>query len=228
MAVSRARRRDWKVRGAIMSTWHPTRLLTGYGWDAITAACLLGPHTPRSLLLLGLGGATVLRQLLHLLPELEVTALDRDPRALEEAPQNLGPAAAQVRMIQADAYAWAAECRHHFDVVIDDIYAQGSEDVFRPVPFDSQLVAKLQPRLAPKGLLVANFVLGPGHRTPFVKARAAFQHAFPQWRSVRPPLGANAILVGGQSVQPASALKAHAMSWTTSERKLWNALRVVR
>jgi spermidine synthase len=131
-------------------------------------------------------------------------------------------------MIRGDAYSWTADCRHQFDVVIDDIYAQGPEDVFRPVPFDSWLIAKLQPRLTPEGVLVANFVLGPGHRTPFVHARAAFQHAFPQWRSVRPPLGANAILVGGQTVQTGSALKAHAMAWAARERKHWNALRVVR
>jgi spermidine synthase len=211
-----------------MSTWHPSRLLTGYGWDAITAASLLGPRPPRTLLLLGLGGATVLRQLLHLLPDLEVTAVDLDPRALEEAPRNLGAAAGRVQMINADAYAWTEHCPRQFDIVIDDIYAQGTEDVFRPVPFNSQLVSRLQPRLHPDGLLVANFVLGPGHRNPFVTARAAFDAAFEQWRSIRPPLGANAILVGGSRVRPKSALGPYSGLWNTRERRFWNSLRFGR
>ena len=59
-------REDLEVAGATMSTWHPDRWLTGWAWDAITAACLLrrdGP--PRRVLLLGLGGGTVVRQLVR-------------------------------------------------------------------------------------------------------------------------------------------------------------------
>ena len=211
-----------------MSTWHPSRLLTGYGWDAITAACLLAPTPPRSILLLGLGGATVLRQLFHLLPDLRATAVDLDPRALEEGPRNLGQLASRVEIVHADAYAWTTTCPQQFDVVIDDIYAQGPEDVFRPVPFDPHLVRLLHSRLLPDGLLVANFVLGPGHHRPFIAARNAFRGAFLQWRSVRPPLGANAILVGGRMVRPGSALLSHLRSWAPRERRLWKTLRVAR
>jgi spermidine synthase len=211
-----------------MSTWHPTRLLTGYGWDALTAACLLGNTPPRSLLLLGLGGATVLRQLLHLLPGLEVTAVDLNLRALEEAPRNLGSLADRVHMVHAEAYAFSDSCTRGFDVVIDDIYAPGAEDVFRPVPFTSQLVSRLRERLLPGGLLVANFVLGPGHRTPFLAARNAFRAGFPQWRSVRPKLGANSILVGGTTVRAGSALAPYSDLWPSRERRLWRSLRVGR
>jgi spermidine synthase len=226
--TSALRRRDWKVRGAIMSTWHPTRLLTGYGWDAITAACLLGAQPPRTLLMLGLGGATVARQILHLLPELTITAIDLDPRALEEAPRNLGPAADRVTMIHADAYAWLDLTKSKFDAVIDDLYASGPTDVFRPIPVNEALLRRLKARTHTHGVVVANFVLGPGHRRVLSDARAAFRSGFAQWRSLRPPLGANSILVGGASLQSAGALKAYREKWAPRERRLWGAIRTGR
>ncbi|MFZ9889747.1 MAG: hypothetical protein ACO3JL_19805, partial [Myxococcota bacterium] len=53
---------DLDVEGATFATWHPRHLLTGYSWDALCAASLLRPAgPPRRVLLLGLGGGTVLR-----------------------------------------------------------------------------------------------------------------------------------------------------------------------
>ncbi len=222
---TRSRRRNWNVRGAVMSTWHPTRLLTGYGWDAITAACLLGSQPPRNILMLGLGGGTVARQLLHLLPELHITAVDLDPRALQEAPRNLGSAAKHLTVIEADAYQWLPSAPGPFDVVIDDIYASGPEDVYRPRPMDRSLASQLRALTTPGGIVVANFVLGQGHRQPLSLARSAFRATFQKNRALKPPRGCNTILAGGDTLQPPSSLRAWRDHWGPRERNLWDQLR---
>ncbi len=209
-----------------MSTWHPTRLLTGYGWDAITAGCLLGPRPPANLLLLGLGGGTIVGQLLHLLPELQITAIDLDPYALSTAQTNLGALADRIRIVQGDAYAWVRNCPTRFDVIVDDIYASGPQDVFRPVPLDGHLTALLASKLTADGILVANLVLGPGHRKMHSLARAGFRANFPQMRSVRPPRGYNVILVGGRVVQPPASLRQWSAQWPPADRRWWERLRV--
>ncbi len=211
-----------------MSTWHPNRLLTGYGWDALTAACLLAPRPPESMLLLGLGGGTIVRQLLHLLPNLAVTAVDLNPKALQVASTNLGSLAGLVKMIEADAYQWLADCRQQFDAVVDDVYAAGAEDVFRPIPLGRQLTKRLQARTTPGGVVVANLITGCGHHLPHLQARSAFLAAFPQVRTVRPELGFNAVLVGATRLLPASSLGQWRDSWPARDRVRWDRLRVAR
>ena len=188
----------------------------------------LGPNVPRSLLLLGLGGATVVRQLLHLLPELKITAIDLNPLALSVSKRNLGPLADSITMIHADAYSWLAQCSDQFDVVIDDIYACGPEDVFRPRPMDPSLAEFLKSRTAERGVVVANLLTGSGHRSMQIMARAAFRSTFAQLRSVRPPRGFNSILVGGARLLPGSALLPWRHAWSARDCPYWDQLRLAR
>jgi spermidine synthase len=77
---------DFEVSGGTHATYDRHRLLTGYAWDAITAASMLRPGVDAiNLLMLGLGGGTSLRQLRHLLPHCHLTAVDIDPAMVDLA-----------------------------------------------------------------------------------------------------------------------------------------------
>ena len=221
-------RRDWNVRGATMSTWHPTRWLTGYAWDAITAACLLGPRPPRSLLLLGLGGGTVVRQLWRLIPDLEVTAVDLDPNAIRAAKRNLRGASGRITMVEGDAYEWLAQCRRRFDAVVDDVYASGPDDVYRPLPLGRALVQLLADRVRSDGVVAANLVTGPGHGVMLSTARRAFGAVFPAARAVRPAKGFNCVLPRGREVAAAGRLSRWLGQWPAADRVWWRSVRVGR
>jgi spermidine synthase len=209
-----------------MSTWHPTRLLTGYAWDALTAACFLGVRVPSSLLLLGAGAGTVLRQILYLLPHLEVTAVDLDTSALDAVRENVRPLSGTVSLVEADAYEWTARCGQRFDVVIDDVYAAGPTDVFRPEPIQDAMLGLLRSRAHEDGVVVANLITAAGHRAAYLAARKAYQRLFARVRTVRPPLGCNAVLVGGNDVKSKMALVPWGPRWPIPERRLWARLRV--
>ena len=67
---------EFRVTGAIHAWWHRDHFLTGLAWDNIAAGVLSHPGRPGSLLMLGLGGGTSLRTLRHLLPDLDITAVE--------------------------------------------------------------------------------------------------------------------------------------------------------
>jgi spermidine synthase len=221
---------EFRVAGAIHAWWHEKRFLTGLAWDNLAAAALLRPAgPPGSILMLGLAGGTAMRILRHLLPDCRLVAVDIDSEIVALAELNMRLDDLGIEIHIADAYAWIARCREKFDVVIDDVYLAGRDDVFRPGKSDTRQSSSLKRLLKPGGLLLANLVNGAGHRAVQIRTRAAFREGFPVVRSVTTPASLNETLVGGRDVLPLSALAA----WTakfpeTTDRKLWQRLKVRR
>lgn len=221
---------DLEVAGASFSSWHPRVLMTGLAWDAITAACLLragGP--PRTALMLGLGGGTVARQLGAVSPETRVTAVELDEAVVAMAREHMGLDGLGVDVVIGDAYEFVARDRGRFDVVIDDLYVTGSEDVWRPRPPDGALLGQYRRLLAPGGLVVVNLITGRGHRQVQSMVRKAMAEAFEDVRSVRPPQGLNEVLVGGDRVLAGRTLGDFAERLREGEdQRLWGRIRVHR
>lgn len=219
---------EFRVAGAIHAWWHRERFLTGLAWDNLAGAALLRPAgPPRSVLMLGLAGGTAMRILRHLLPDCRLVAVDIDSQIVALAELNMKLDDLGIEIHFADAYQWIARCRERFDVVIDDVYLAGQDDVFRPGASDDRQVQALRRLLKPGGLLLANLVNGRGHRAMQIRTRAAFRRAFPVVRSVTTPASLNETLVAGAEVLPPAALR----SWKDrfshrTDRRLWDKLKV--
>ncbi|MGI8605503.1 MAG: spermidine synthase [Verrucomicrobiales bacterium] len=222
--------REFRVAGATHAWWHRDQLLSGLAWDNIAAAALLraaGP--PQSLLMLGLAGGTSLRILRHLLPELQITAVEIDRQIVELADRHMNLAELGLKVHFADAYQWLRGNTGRFDVVVDDVYGVTAEDVARPGAYDSGTRDALLGSVASEGLLVVNLVTGRGHRQLQSSFRRFFRLNFPSASSVSTPAGANEALVGGGEIRNARALA----EWTAkfpqaSDRWLWKKIRVQR
>lgn len=221
---------EFRVAGAIHAWWHERKYLTGLAWDNLAAASLLRPAgPPRSILMLGLAGGTAMRILRHLLPDCRLVAVDIDREIVVLAELNMRLDDLGIEIHFADAYEWIAKCKERFDVVIDDVYLAGSDDVFRPGKSDSGQIAALKRLLAPGGILLANLVNGKGHRAMQMRTRAAFRDGFPVVRSVTTPASMNETLVGGSEVLTGTALKEWRKSFPeAADRKLWQILNVRR
>lgn len=221
---------DLEVAGASFSSWHPRLRMTGLAWDAITAACLLracGP--PRTVLMLGLGGGTVARQLGVVSPGTRVTAVEMDEAVVAMAREHMALDSLGVEIVIADAYDFVGRDRRRYDVVIDDLYVTGREDVWRPRPPDGGLLAQYRRRLAPGGLVLVNLVTGRGHRRVQSMVRRAMGAAFGEVRSVLPPEGMNEVLAGGDRVLAGSALRDFGARLREAEdRGIWGRIRVRR
>lgn len=221
---------EFRVAGAIHAWWHEKRYLTGLAWDNLAAAALLRPAgPPRSILMLGLAGGTAMRILRHLLPDCRLVAVDIDQEIVALAELNMRLDDLGIEIHFADAYEWIAKCKERFDVVIDDVYLAGSDDVFRPGKSDSGQIKALKRLLTPGGLLLANLVNGAGHRAMQIRTRAAFREGFPVVRSVTTPASLNETLVGGADVLPAASLKPWRAAFREAgDRKLWGAIKIRR
>jgi spermidine synthase len=217
---------EMRVEGAVHAWWHNQRLLSGLAWDIIAAAALLRPAgPPASVLMLGLAGGTSLRILRHLLPQASLTALEIDEEivGIARGAMHLDDLGLEIRI--TDAYAWLAANKRKFDVVIDDIYTAGSEDVFRSRGWNRELLGNLRRAVAPGGLLAVNLITGSGHRQMQSGTRRVMREAFPVVRSLVTPACMNEVLVAGEEVLPLGALRAWRDSFThPRDRDFWDLI----
>ena len=218
---------EFRVAGAIQAMWYRERFLTGMAWDAITAAVLLragGP--PSSLLMLGLGGGAALRQLKLLVPSLQITALELDPGMIALGRKYMDVGNLNASIVEGDAYHWLRGNRRRFDVIVDDVYGSGAQDVSRPTVYTAELRAALGRNLAPGGAFVANLVTGPGHRNMQIAFRRFMRETFPTVRAVRPTGSLNEALVGGIKLRPPGSLRSWEDRWPhRKDQRLWRQLR---
>lgn len=221
---------DLDVEGATFATWHPRHLLTGYSWDALTAACLLrdaGP--PRSVLLLGLGGGTMLRQLRALVPEARAVAVEIDAGVVELARKYMELDTLGAEVVIDDAYAFIERCRERFDVVIDDLFLTGPDDVERAGVPEGYVLERMCALLEPGGVFAANLITDHGHRKVRRAARQAFLERFGIVRSVKPPRGLNEVLVGAEALAAPRDVRAYAERFREPrDRERWEQLRFER
>ena len=226
--VQRGRRVDMDVQGAVFATFHPTQLLTGYSWDAITAAAALTPYKRvRRLLMLGVAGGTCLRQMRHLWPKAELVGLDIDRQLIRAANRFMGLEDCHVKMVFGDADKKLKSLLGPFDVIIDDLYKCGDSDVERGgVPFPKRL-QNLLPLLAPKGIIAANFINDVGFEQPLAEGQKAFQATFKENACIRSIYGYNQVFVGGKSLRQGLALNAYSSQWVAPrDTQLWRDLKV--
>jgi spermidine synthase len=217
---------ELRVAGAAHAVWQRDCYLTGLAWDNLAAGALLRPGgPPESVLMFGLAGGTAMRILRHLLPECRFTAVDIDEQMVELAREHMHLDELRIEAHIADAYQWAGECRERYDVIIDDCYLAGEEDVFRPEKTPGRGVEVCRKLLAPGGLLVANLLTGAGHGRMQSRTRAAFRRSFPAVSSVTTPESETEGLVGGSHVLTSRALA----PWTDrfkgmKDREYWGWL----
>ncbi len=220
---------DLDVAGATYATWHPQALMTGYSWDGLSVGAMLVPTgKPRSVLLLGLGGGTVARQLLAFSPDVQITGVEIDPGVVDIAQRHLhlDP---RVRVVVQDAYDYLHASNERFDVVIDDLFLTGTEDVVRSRVPEGDTLSLLRAHTAPGGVVLCNLITDEGeHKDVRRRARRAFRDAFAEARVVRPPRGLNEILVGGDAVSGQSALSPLGSGLSKSDRELLDAIKVKR
>jgi spermidine synthase len=219
---------EFRVAGAIHASYHRKRFLTGLAWDLLAASAMLRPAgKPASILMLGVAGGTALRTLRHLLPEVSLTGIDLDAELIDLAEKEMHLAETGAEIVIADAYEWVKKNKRRFDVIIDDLYLAGEEDVFRADTCDADWLGLLKGSLAPGGILALNLVTGPGHRAKQSATRKNLAARFPCIRALTTEESLNEILVAGDAVAPGSRLETHTACFADwRDRMFWRRIKV--
>lgn len=184
--VQRTRRATFLyVDGSCASVWRHGAEVTGATWDLLAAPVVLLPAVrPSRVLLLGVGGGTVIRVLRALRPDADIVAVDLDAEVLDVARRAFDLDALHATVVCGDAQRLLREWprQQRFDLVIDDIYEGSDAGMRKPRGWDATLRRALA-RLAPGGLLICNALdtrdaraLGPILPSPAVVLEHADYH----------------------------------------------------
>ncbi|MFO7593985.1 MAG: hypothetical protein R6X15_08100 [Pseudomonadota bacterium] len=181
------------TNGVFHSQYNPNIPVTGNVWDLLMLPAFFAPEQVQRVLVLGVGGGAVIRQLNHFLrPEL-IVGVELNPVHLEVAREHFGVEAANVELIEDDAILWARQ--YHgakFDLIVDDLFSDNDGEPERAIAADSAWMRLLLKRLSPKGALVINFGAPKelkecawfGNETLRNKFPAAFRFTTPLYENV--------------------------------------------
>lgn len=141
----------------------PTRrVMTGGVWDLMAIAPLLvepPADRPLEILLLGVGGGTVLHQWDRLLGRFRWTGVERDDNALTCLTEEYGLPETPGELYPTDATHFLRLGQRRFDVVVDDLFGEDEDALPTRPTFDEPDWPKLLRRnLRRGGLLVTNLV----------------------------------------------------------------------
>ncbi len=188
------------TNGAFHSAWHPDRQFTGAVWDLLSLPALFQPVPPRSALVLGVGGGTVIHQL-HSLFDLKITAIESDPVHLRLAQKYFEIDSTGANLIEGDAVSWVRRCHRRFDLVIDDVFVDAGPvrrgvagDPLRPRGTDGDWAQELIRRVSRDGTLVINFLSPAIARTMVKGHRALLRSEFSSGRLLTTPKYSNGVL----------------------------------
>lgn len=147
------------ANGIQHSEFHPRRLVTGSVWDLLWLPALFhGPRRCRRVLVLGLGGGSLVAPLRELVNPDLLVGVEMDPLHLQVAEEVFGIGGEGVELYCADARDWVASWNGEpFDLVIEDLFAPVDRDVTRAVEASRSWFNRLAALVSPSGTLVMNF-----------------------------------------------------------------------
>jgi SAM-dependent methyltransferase len=128
----------------------PERLVFTY--ERVMVGCLALAAEARSVLLLGLGGGAMCRHLASYLPQVAVTAVERDAAVIAYAREHFHIAR---KIVHRDAVDFVADAEAQYDAVLVDLYDAGGT-----APLDDQFWRHCIAALRPGGCVAVNWAGG--------------------------------------------------------------------
>lgn len=146
--------------GVFHSQYNPDRPVTGSVWDLLMLpAYFTDVSRIRRVLVLGVGGGSVI-QLLHRYVEPdEIIGVELNPVHIQVAKRFFNVNNRIARLIKADAIEWMNNYQGPpFDMIIDDLFGETNGEGVRPIPLNAQWLNLLNRHITRHGLLVTNVV----------------------------------------------------------------------
>lgn len=149
--------------GVFHSQWNPRRPLSGHLWDLLFLPLLFHPRADatRRVLVLGVGGGSLINLLNYFLPPGQITGVDLDATHLQLAKRFFLSACDNIELVHSDAKVFV--CRRKtpkYDFIVEDIFCGDPRDrsqAVRAIEVDGEWLAAMRARLTPHGVLAINF-----------------------------------------------------------------------
>lgn len=143
--------------GVLHSQYNPNHVISGAIWDLLLLPGFCLEAAPKNILLLGLGGGTLVHMIRHFFPSANITCVELDSTHIQVAKRWFKLPKKGVRVIHGDAYEYLVESRETFDWIVDDVFQHVSGDPQRGFPLQ-QAKSRYEKRLTPNGILSLNLI----------------------------------------------------------------------
>lgn len=179
------------------------RLATGSVWDllALPLRIATAPPSPR-VLLLGVGGGSVVPLLRAFAPECTIVGVELDADVLRAARESFGIERHGIELVHANAIDFLSRDRRRWDLVIEDVFGHDGRRLVKPPAMIEPGLARAARKLATHGVLVSNAV----HEA--AAARRVLVRELGGGLDLALSDCSNHILVAGRSVPTARELRA--------------------
>ncbi len=183
------------TNGVFHSQYHPARPVTGSVWDLLwLPAFFYRAGELQRILVLGVGGGTVIRQLQQFIQPACITGVELSAVHLSVARRFFGVRGSGVRLEKADARDWLSRYRGPpFDMIVDDLFGDYDGEPQRAVYAGSHWVKGLLGCLAPGGMIVTNFTSRLELETSAYRAAAQYRARFAAVFHLSTPQNHNAV-----------------------------------
>lgn len=182
------------TNGVFHSQYNPVKPLSGGIWDLLMLPVFFHPlENTRRILVLGVGGGTVIRQLRRYSQVDSITGVELNPIHLQVARRFFGVNKNMATLYQADAIAWLKQYQGPpFDLIIEDLFGEEQGEPVRAIPASANWFRLLTRHLSQHGSLVMNFterseLSGCGYfQQPAInkKFQSAFQLSLPMYENI--------------------------------------------
>lgn len=165
------------------SQYNPKKIVQGGIWDLLylPAFCFTEDKIQR-VLVLGVGGGTVLQQLHRYIMPRKITGIELNSVHLIVAKKFFGLKHRSFELIEADAIAWIKNYKgEKFDLIIDDLFGHHNGVADRVISVNKDWSATLLKQLSQDGMLIVNFGSNAEMKN---SALIAYKKLFNQFKSV--------------------------------------------
>ncbi|MDH5228686.1 MAG: fused MFS/spermidine synthase [Gammaproteobacteria bacterium] len=185
------------TNGVFHSQYNPNHVWTGTLWDLMSLPIFFYQTTQiKRVLVLGIGGGTVLRQLDVLLPKVEIHGVDLDQTHIQIAMRFFKLKRKNIVLHHADAREWLRDYSgEKFDLIIDDLFSDEQGVVQRAIAVNDEWRNYLLKQLATKGILAINFLSNRELVNSAIYQTPLHQQDLRQCYQFRTPLTENTIAV---------------------------------
>jgi len=157
-AAGRSRR--LYTNGVFHTQYNPARVVTGGIWDLLMIPAFFKPvEEVKRVLVLGVGGGSVIRQLNRFVSPEHIIGVELNPVHLYVARKYFGVDHSEAELIEADAVSWLKDYDGPaFDLIIDDLFSEEDGEPVRAVAADHEWLSLITRNLNSRGMLAMNFI----------------------------------------------------------------------
>ncbi len=190
---SAGRTRRLYTNGVCHSDYHPDRAVTRSIWDCLFLPLLFKPAAEiRRVLLLGVGGGSVIHLIQQHLPAAQVTGVELSGMHLQVAENFFD--LRDVDLFEAEAGCWLqGYAGEPFDAIIDDLFLEEGSEARRAIDANAEWFRLLLSHLAPYGVITMNLPDYSSLRCSGWSTRKTLRRRLPAAFALRTPLLNNVV-----------------------------------